>query len=144
MLLIKETKGSDKKDRKKFKKLSLKKNFELSKGRIYFKKSRSNIFITLTDANDNVIIALSSGSVLADRAKKPKISTEAVESIMNVICSYIKNLNIPTIELILRTRINIYINFILKELEIENINVSSFIVKLKRAYNGMRQRKSRR
>ena len=115
-----------------------------NKGCIYFKRSRSNFFITLTDLNHKVIICKTSGSVLYQASKRRKKSPQAIEDIMKSIRSYIKLYNITCIIIILRQRLSIHIKFIVKELEIYNIPILHFKFKLCRAFNGMRQRKLRR
>ena len=117
---------------------------KLHTGCLYFKKSRSNFFITLTDLNAKVIICLSSGSVLSNVSKKRKKSPQAIEDIMRVLRSYFITYKINNVIIILRQRISIFIRFIIKELEIFNIPILHFRFKLSIAFNGMRKRKLRR
>jgi len=112
--------------------------------RIFFKKSRSNFFITLTDINNNVIVSKSSGCVLSSNSKRRKKSPQAVEDIMRSLKPYLVIYNITHIEVILRQRINIFIHFLVKELEVYGVNILDFKLKLNHVYNGMRKRKLRR
>lgn len=111
---------------------------------IYFKKSRSNFFVTLTDSNNKVIISKSSGCVITSNSKRRKKSPQAVEDIMRSLKPYLVSYKITHIQVILKQRINLYIRFIVKELELYGIDILDFKLKLKHSYNGMRKRKLRR
>jgi ribosomal protein S11 len=113
-------------------------------GRIFFKKSSTNLFITLTDFDNKVIICRSAGCAIASKNKRRKISPQAVEDIMRSIKVFLKLYKINCMEIILRERITVFWHFIIKELVSYGISILNYKVKFKKAHNGMRKRKLRR
>lgn len=57
---------------------------------IHIRRTYSNIFVTLTDLNANVIVCKSSGSSGIIRSKRRKKAPQALENIVNALMPYLK------------------------------------------------------
>jgi ribosomal protein S11 len=112
--------------------------------KIHIKKSFSNIFITLTDLNNLVIICFTSGSANPSFSKKKKISPYAVEYIAKKLLFYLKFYKIKALEIILKLRISAPVFFLLKELQYYGFSVSKIVERYSLPHNGVRERKAPR
>jgi ribosomal protein S11 len=99
----------------KYKYLKLKKfNFntigtDLKIAKIYIKRTYTNIFITLTDINNKVIICKTSGSSDKIYNKRKKKIAQAVEKIIFRIKKYFKLYNIMFLHLILKMKVKAHV-----------------------------------
>jgi ribosomal protein S11 len=127
-------------------KLKQKNHFVLSEntGKIYLNRSYTNIFITLTDLNDKVIICKTSGTSGLVGSKRRKNVPQAIENIMKNLFSYLRLYKISNIEIVLKIKINIFFHYLLKELTYYNINIIGYTVHRAIAFNGTKGRKLRR
>ena len=103
------------------KKLNFKMHFNFGsmsekKARIVLKRSYTNIFITLMDLNDQVVICKSSGSSGIKGSKRAKNSPQAIEKIVASLHAYLKLYQIQSVDIILKMRKNVYFHYLLKEL----------------------------
>lgn len=76
------------------------KDCTVNTGKIYFRKSFSNLFMTLTDLNDKVISCKTSGSCGIKGSKRRKTVPQAVEVIFNEIYNVMKVFKIVQVELV--------------------------------------------
>jgi len=129
-------------------KLAKKKTFFLGdfekSAKIHIKKSFSNIFITLTDLQDKVIICYSSGSAMAAASKKQKTSPYAVEAIVKKLLLYLRLYNIKSLQIILRLRVSSHVYFLIKELNFYGFTISNILERKRLPHNGVRSRKAPR
>jgi ribosomal protein S11 len=132
----------------KFKQLIFKNKFTVSNdlniAKIYIKSTYSNIFITLTDISDKVIICCTSGSSGLKGSKHRKKAPQAVETIMKKIYPFLSLHRIKLIEVIVKSRINSSIYILVKELLYYGLTIVSFKERKTLAHNGTRPRKLRR
>lgn len=130
------------------KKLRKKDNFFFSnKGvaKLYLRCSYSNIFLTLTDLNDHVIICHTSGSSdKTTRSKRRKKAPQTIEPIMRKLKPFIDLYNIRNIEIINKTKVSAVFRALVKELEFYNILILSIKWVHILAHNGVRGRKNRK
>jgi len=113
--------------------------------KIYIKRTYTNIFITLTDLNNKVIICKTSGS--SDNSifnKRRKKIPQAIEKIIFKINNYLKLYNITNIHLILKMRIKSHVYTLLSKLYSYGIKISSITSKRLIAHNGVKGRNLRR
>jgi ribosomal protein S11 len=89
---------------------------EQNKAKIYFRKTFSNIFITLTDLCSQVITCKTSGCSGVKNSKRAKKSPYAIENIVKELNVYFKLYNITHVFIILRMKVNTFFRFLLKEL----------------------------
>jgi ribosomal protein S11 len=129
-------------------KLAKKKTFFLGdlekSAKIHIKKSFSNIFITLTDLHDKVIICYSSGSAMAVVSKKQKSSPYAVEAIVKKLLLHLRLYNIKSLQIILRLKVSSHVYFLIKELNFYGFTVSNILERKCLPHNGVRSRKAPR
>jgi len=115
-----------------------------NKAKIYFRKTFSNIFITLTDLCSQTIVCKTSGCSGIKNSKRAKKSPYAVENIVKELNIYFKLYNITNIFIILRMRVNTFFRFLLKELAYYGIKVDRLRISRRIAFNGTRKRKLKR
>lgn len=134
----------------KYGKIIKKKHFFFKKGnlentaKIYLNKSYTNIYVTLTDLHNKVIICKSSGNSGIFGSKRRKIAYQAIELIIRKLSVYLKLYNIITVIIILKIKINPLLYFLLKELIYYNIIIKEISLRRPKAFNGVRGRKMRR
>lgn len=132
----------------KYKYLKLKKfNFggnDLKIAKIYIKRTYTNIFITLTDINNKVIICKTSGSSDKVYNKRKKKIAQAVEKIIFRIKKYFKLYNIMFLHLVLKMKVKAHVYTLLNKLHIYGIKVLSIKSKKLLAHNGVKGRNLRR
>lgn len=132
------------------KKFRLKKNknffFGLKKNlaKIYIRKTYSNIFITLTDLRNKVVICKTSGSSDVFKNKRRKRIAQAVDKIIQNINNYIKFYNITHIHLILKMRVKSHVYALVKNLYHYGIIILSICSRRIVAHNGVKGRNLRR
>jgi|SRR5579884_2113430 len=107
-------------------------------------RSFSNIFLTVTDLKNKVVICKSSGSSGVGPLKKSKKSPQAVENIVSALVPYLEIYKIKNLIIILKVRFSNHIVILVKELFDRGYNIVKFLNKNKIAHNGMRGRKLRR
>lgn len=133
---------------KKIYKINKNKNFyfglENKIANIYIRKTYTNIFITLTDLNNKVIICQTSGSSDIYTNKRRKRIAQAVEKIMINIYHYIKLHKITHIHVILKMKIKSHVYTLLSKLHYYGIFVLSICSKRLVAHNGIKGRNLRR
>src|SRR5271168_4509138 len=130
----------------KYKYLKLK-NFTLGEkkiAKIYIKRTYTNIFITLTDLKDKVIICKTSGSSDSIHNKRKKRIAQAVEKIILKIKKYLKLYNIMYIHLILKMKVKAHVYTLLSKLHSYSIKILSITSKKLIAHNGVKGRNLRR
>jgi len=92
-------------------------------GKIYIKRSYTNIFITLTDLNNKVIMCKTAGSSIEERNKRRKKVSYTVNIIISKLQTYLEIHNIKSIILIIRLRIKSFVyNLINKLKDFKNKN----------------------
>lgn len=113
--------------------------------KIYLRKTWSNIFLTLTDLKNKVIICKTSGNCKISDSKRRKKIAMAIETIMKYLYDEsISLFNIKNIEIILKMRVRSHLYTLIKRLKYYKINILSIISRKKMAHNGIRKRKLRR
>ena len=115
-----------------------------NKGRIYLKRSFTNIFITFTDLSGRVIICRTSGSSRISGSKRRKKAPQAIETIVKQLLPILRLYKVKFVELMLRSRISVYFHFLVKELTYYGIKVVGFKIRRRIPHNGVRGRKKRR
>jgi ribosomal protein S11 len=130
--------------------IAKKKNFFFGKKKnlkyaiIVFKRTHSNIFITLLDLNNKVIICKSSGISKVGDSKKKKIAPQAIENIVKDLSSYFILYKISFVNIFLKVRITVHILNLVRELERYGIKISSFVDIKRLPHNGLRGKNLRR
>ena len=120
-------------------------NFFFNKvGNLVVNRSHSNIFITLLDKNNKVVICKSSGACDVGNSKKKKKSPQALENIVSKLINYFEMYNIKGLNIILKVKFSSHIVILVKELTDRGIKILKFINRQRVGHNGMRGRKIRR
>ena len=110
--------------------------------KIYLRKTWSNIFITLCDLKNKVIICKTSGNSKISDSKRRKKIAMAIETIMKYLYNEtILLFNIRNIEIILKMRVRSHLYTLIKRLKYYKINIISIITRKKIAHNGIRKKK---
>lgn len=113
--------------------------------KIYLRKSWSNIYLTLTDLSNKVIICKTSGNSKISESKRRKKIAMAIETIMKYLYNEtILLFNIKNIEIVLKMRVRSHLYTLIKRLKYYKVNIISIISKRKMAHNGIRKKKLRR
>jgi ribosomal protein S11 len=112
--------------------------------KIYIKKTYTNIFITLCDLKNKVIICKTSGSSDKIYNKRKKRIAQAVEKIIFRIKKYLKLYKIMYIHLILKMKVKAHIYTLLSKLHSYGIKILSIKSKKIIAHNGVKGRNLRR
>ena len=109
------------------------------------KRSFSNLFLSLLDPFERVIITKTSGLVKEiGSTKKKKISPHAGEFIVRAFAEYFTLYDITSVIIILKCRVSAHIFLILKELMVLGIKINGYMDRRAAGHNGMRARKIRR
>ena len=94
--------------------------------KLYLRKTWSNIFITLTDLRNKVIICKTSGNCNISHSKRRKKIAMAIETIIKYLYDEsISLFNIKNIEIILKMRVRSHLYTLLKRLKYYKINILS-------------------
>jgi ribosomal protein S11 len=112
--------------------------------KIYIKKTYSNIFVTLTDLNNKVIICKTSGSSDIYKNKRKKKISQAVEKIVYNINNFLKLYEIKYVEIILKMKIKSHIYILLEKLNYFGIIIMSICSLKILPHNGVKGRNERR
>ena len=113
--------------------------------KIYLRKTWSNIFLTLTDLRDKVIICKTSGNCKISDSKRRKKIAMAIETIMKYLYDEsISLFNIRNIVIILKMKVRSHLYTLIKRLKYYKINIVGIKTKRKVSHNGVRKRKIRR
>jgi len=126
-----------------------KKKFFLGRRRVkralvVFKRTHSNIFITLLDLKKKVIICKSSGIVKVGDSKKKKIAPQAIEKIVKALSSYFYLYKISIVSILLKVRVSVHVLNLMRELSRYGIKIRSFVDVKRVPHNGLRGRNLRR
>jgi ribosomal protein S11 len=111
---------------------------------IYIKRSFTNIFITLCDLNNKVIICKTSGSSDSFTNKRRKRISQAVEKIILKIKKTIKLYNIVKLHIILKMKIKSHVYTLINRLKYYGLIILSICSKRKMSHNGVKGRNIRR
>src|ERR1044071_6999899 len=113
-------------------------------GKIYIKRSYSNIFVTLTDLNNQVIICKTSGMCDDIPNRRRKRMPQAIEKIVYHLKDYFKKYKITHIHLILKMRVKAHVYTLIYKLKTYGIKILSIISRRLIAHNGVKGRNLRR
>jgi ribosomal protein S11 len=113
-------------------------------GKIYLRRTFSNVFITLTDLKNQVIICKTSGTSKISENKRRKRIAQAVETIMLHIYKFIQLYKIVNLHLFLKMRVKSHVYTLIKVLTNYKLNIKKIILKRKIAHNGVKGRNIRR
>lgn len=113
--------------------------------KIYLRKTWSNIFLTLTDLEDKVIICKTSGNSNISHSKRRKKIAMAIEKIMKLLYDEtILLFNIRNITIILKMKVRSHLYTLIKRLKYYKINIVGIETKRRISHNGVRKKKVRR
>jgi len=112
--------------------------------KIYIKRTYTNIFVTLTDLNNKVIICKTSGSSDKIYNKRKKRIAQAVEKIVLKLKKYFKLYNIMYVHIILKMKIKAHVYTLLSKLHLYGLKILSIKSKKLIAHNGVKGRNLRR
>ena len=113
-------------------------------GKIYIRRTYTNIFITLTDLNDKVVLCKTSGSSDVHKNKRRKRIAQAVEKIMLYIRKTMKLYNIVKLHIILKMKVKSHVYTLINRLKYYGLSILSICSRRKLAHNGVRGRNIRR
>jgi ribosomal protein S11 len=112
--------------------------------KLYIRRTYTNIFITLCDLNNKVIVCKTSGSSDDIKNKRRKRIAQAVEKIMLHIRRFIKLYNISNIKLILKMKVKSHVYTLLNRIKYYGINILNISLRRAIAHNGVKGRNIRR
>jgi len=112
---------------------------------IHIRRTYTNIFVTLTDLNNNVIACVTSGSadntVLNRRKKRIALTVEKIVTVLN---SFFKLYEIKYIYIILKMKVKAHVYTLLSKLVYYGLVVLSICSRKLLAHNGVKGRRLRR
>lgn len=131
-------------------KIKKNKNFNLGlenskTANIYIKRTYTNIFVTLTDLENKVIVCVTSGSAdntISNRRRK-KIAL-AVEKIVSTLNYFLKLYEIKFINIILKMKVKAHVYNLLSKLIYYGLVILSICSRKILAHNGVKGRRLRR
>jgi ribosomal protein S11 len=112
---------------------------------IHIKRTYTNIFVTLTDLNNNVIVCVTSGSAdntITNRRRK-KIAL-AVEKIVSTLNYFLKLYEIKYLNIILKMKAKAHVYTLLSKLVYFGLVILSICSRKLLAHNGVKGRRLRR
>lgn len=112
--------------------------------KIYIKRTYSNVFVTLTDLQNKVVVCKTSGSSDSITTKRRKKIAQAVEKIASKINQYLKLYNITKIHLVLKMRIKAHVYTLLSKLHTYGLFILTMTSRRLIAHNGVKGRNLRR
>jgi len=112
--------------------------------KIYMKTSYSNIFVSLTDMDDKLIVCCTSGSSGVRKNKRMKCAPQAVGAILDKLSVYFFRYRIRFVEVIIADNIGASTYALLYELRRHGVVVVCLKDRRVLAHNGPRPRKLRR
>jgi ribosomal protein S11 len=113
-------------------------------GKIYIRRTFSNIFITLCDLKNKVITCQTSGSSDIYQNKRRKKISQAIEKIILKLNKFLKLYNISFLHIIFKIKIKSHAYMLLSKLIYYNINILSITLKRSIAHNGVKGKNLRR
>jgi len=112
--------------------------------KIYIRRTYTNVFVTLTDLNNKVVICKTSGSSDAIYNKRRKKIAQAVEKIALKLNQYLKLYEITNIHLVLKMRIKAHVYTLLSKLHTYGLFILTMTSRRLIAHNGVKGRNLRR
>ena|ERR1700744_2663255 len=123
------------------------KNFLISDSQpaaIFMARRYTNIFITLTDFNNRVIVCKTAGAAGIKGSKKRKTNPQAVETIVKSLKFYFKKYNIKKVSLNMKTKITSHAFALVRYLQFFKVKVISVKCAVAIPHSYIRGRKIRR
>jgi len=111
---------------------------------LYIRRTFTNIFVTLCDLNNKVIICKTSGSSDNIRSKRRKRIAQAVEKIMIYIRKTMRLYNLNNLNLILKMKIKSHVYTLLNKIKYYSLNILKISLRRPIAHNGVKGRNIRR
>ena len=112
--------------------------------KLYLRKTYTNIFLTLTDINNKVIICRTPATAERLWNKRSIINIYAMERIIYDMCYLLKLFKIQYVHLVLKSRAKAHAFFLLEKLKNYGIIIKSMKLKKVFSHNGVRGKKFRR
>ena len=112
--------------------------------KIYIRRSYTNVFVTLTDLDNHVVVCKTSGSSDKIYNKRRKKIAQAVEKIAAKLNQYLKLYEITNIHLVLKMRVKAHVYTLLSKLHIYGLFILSLTSRRLLAHNGVKGRNLRR
>jgi ribosomal protein S11 len=112
--------------------------------KLYIRRTYTNIFITLCDLNDKVIICKTSGSSDNIKNKRRKRIAQAVEKIMLYIRKTMKLYKLVNIYLILKMKVKSHVYTLLSRIKYYGLNILNISSRRAIAHNGVKGKNIRR
>lgn len=112
---------------------------------IYIRRTYTNVFVTLTDMKNNVVICITSGSAdktLTNRRKK-RIA-QAVEQIVLAMNYFFRLYEIKSLNIILKMRVKAHVYTLISKLINLGLSILSISSRRLIAHNGVKGRRLRR
>lgn len=113
-------------------------------GKIYFRKTFNNIFLTFTDINNKVVSTISGGRCSPNNNKRLKKAAHAMPLLIAKLVPIFHYYEVSCFVLCLKSKGGWFLTTIIEELEANNFTVYDLQDSRKRAHNGVRARKPRR
>jgi len=111
---------------------------------IYIRIRFSNLFVTLTDFNNKVIVCKTAGSSGIKGNKRKKKTEQAIQSIVSSLKYYFKRYRISRVNLFLRCRIRTQVFSLVTYLLRFNIGLNRIFKTLPKNYTRVKKRNARR
>jgi len=118
--------------------------YRVSKARLHFRKSFTNIFLTLTDLRNKVIYALSAGQCAQNNNRRQKTAPFVMEAMTNKINKVLRNFRITSLEIIVKSTLRVHIRILVHRLGLANYIISAILDRRLVAHNGVRSRAPKR
>ena len=112
---------------------------------IYIRRTYTNVFVTLTDMKNNVIICITSGS--ADRSltnRRKKRIAQAVEQIVVAMNYFFKLYEIKALHVILKMKVKAHVYTLISKVLSLGLSILSLSSRRLIAHNGVKGRRLRR
>src|SRR5713226_3636593 len=106
--------------------------------KLYIRRTYTNIFITLCDLNDKVIVCKTSGSSDNIKNKRRKRIAQAVEKIMLYIRKTMKLYKLLNIYLILKMKVKSHVYTLLNRIKYYGLNIINISSRRAIAHNGVK------
>lgn len=113
-------------------------------GKLYFRKTYNNIFLTFTDAFNKVIDTMSGGQCSPTNNKRLKKAAHMIPNLIAKLRPSFQYYGINAMTLCLRSKGGFFATTIIEELKLNNIILFNILDKRRRTHNGVRPRKPRR
>ena len=112
---------------------------------LFFEKRNSNLFLTLTDSNEKLIICKTSGIAKVGNLKKTKIAAQSLEAIVPSLKVFFSFYSIKSLTLVFRNSVpKIYYGVLVNQLNNLGITIKNIKIKYLIPHNGIRSRTPRR